>query len=148
MGLRMCCHCLIGKADDFFSWKNQELGRKHSICKECHTKYRQKHYLANRNKYITKARKWNNNQRLILQELIFSYLINHPCVDCGEADPVVLDFDHGADKLKNIAEMLKNCYSISSVVSEIGKCEIRCANCHRRKTSKDFGHWKELRKGV
>lgn len=144
MRLRRCGHCFMGKSDSFFSWKNEERGLMHSVCKECHTAYRREHYLANRSKYIAKAKKWNGGQKLVLRDLILKHLMAHPCVDCGEGDPIVLDFDHKADKWKSVAEMLKNCYSISNIVAEIGKCEVRCANCHRRKTSKDFGYSKFL----
>lgn len=57
------------------------------------------------------------------------------CVDCGESDPVVLDFDHvKGEKRRAIADMVSNYYSIKTIKDEIRKCEIRCANCHRKKT--------------
>ncbi len=148
MDFRRCGKCGVDKLFDLFSWKNKSLEIRHSVCKDCHAKYREAHYLSNRSKYIRKAQKWNGDQRLKLQRLILGYLVDHPCIDCGERDPVVLDFDHVADKVKGVAEMLKNCYSIKSVVVEIAKCEVRCANCHRRKSAKDFGYWKRLSTGV
>ena len=56
------------------------------------------------------------------------------CRDCGELDPIVLDFDHvRGKKVANIAEM---CGKVSekTMLAEIAKCDVRCANCHRRKT--------------
>jgi len=64
--------------------------------------------------------------------------MNHPCVGCGETDPVVLEFDHvRGEKKWNVAM----CYgrSMESLVEEIAKCEIRCANCHRRRTAEHRG---------
>ena len=57
------------------------------------------------------------------------------CVDCGESNPIVLDFDHvHGDKSHNISDMVNGSYAISSIKDEIRKCEIRCSNCHRKKT--------------
>lgn len=68
-------------------------------------------------------------------EAIFRYLLTHPCVDCGEADPVVLEFDHVyGEKRMPVSHMLGS-YSWASIMAEVEKCEVRCANCHRRKTA-------------
>jgi hypothetical protein len=66
---------------------------------------------------------------------IAEYLADHPCVDCGEADLDVLDFDHVRGvKLFTIAMAVRNGRSLQAIISEIEKCEVRCANCHRRVT--------------
>jgi len=68
---------------------------------------------------------------------ILEYLRLHPCVDCGEADPIVLEFDHRENKKAAIGEMFCT-YSWSAMKREIEKCDVRCVNCHRRKTARDF----------
>lgn len=72
---------------------------------------------------------------------LFSFLSQKKCIDCGEKDPVVLEFDHKirAKKFKGVASMLAGHYSWKSVLAEIQKCDIRCANCHRRKTYVELG---------
>ena len=70
------------------------------------------------------------------------YLYTNPCVDCGEADPIVLEFDHQRDKQYNIAKLITNNCSLKTLVVEIDKCEVRCANCHRRKTAGTHGSYK------
>lgn len=74
--------------------------------------------------------------RIKVRESIFRFLSDKKCLDCGETDPIVLEFDHvdRNTKFKTIAKMLSGHYSWASVLNEITKCEIRCANCHRRKT--------------
>ena len=74
---------------------------------------------------------------------MWDYLKKHPCVDCGEKNPIVLEFDHLRDKLIEVSRLVQYT-SINKVQSEIEKCEIRCANCHRRKTAIQFGWYKNL----
>lgn len=63
------------------------------------------------------------------------YLCNHPCVDCGESDPVVLEFDHvRGEKVANVANLISGAGKFQRLMDEIAKCDVRCANCHRRKT--------------
>jgi hypothetical protein len=65
------------------------------------------------------------------------------CIDCGEADPVVLEFDHRdrSEKRANVSRLLANGWA--TVLCEIEKCDIRCVNCHRRRTAEQFG-WTKL----
>ncbi len=62
---------------------------------------------------------------------------NGKCVDCGEDDPIVLDFDHVRGvKVCDISRMAHTGYKEWRIIEELAKCEIRCANCHRRITHK------------
>ena len=71
---------------------------------------------------------------------VYNYLQAHPCVDCGERDHVVLEFDHvRGKKVCTIGRMIASTYSLKSLIREIEKCEVRCANCHRRITAKRGG---------
>ena len=62
----------------------------------------------------------------------------HPCVDCGETDPIVLEFDHLRDKKFSIAKGWRG-HEWQKVLDEIAKCEVVCANCHRRRTARRGG---------
>jgi hypothetical protein len=73
---------------------------------------------------------------------ITHYLESAPCVDCGEADVVVLDFDHVGVKRHGVVELAYREASIASLKREIGECEVRCANCHRRRTAIQQGHFR------
>ena len=85
-------------------------------------------------------RRYKRERRARMKALVAEYLTIHPCLDCGEADPDVLDFDHRnpAKKVKSIADILAGALGIRVLETEITKCDIRCANCHRRKHAREF----------
>lgn len=65
------------------------------------------------------------------------------CKNCGEDDGVVLDFHHRNPKEKDfeVSVMICSGYSLKRIINEIEKCDVLCANCHRRE------HYK-LKQGV
>lgn len=95
-----------------------------------------KHYEANKEKMKARIKVRKIQHKAKLRSLVCRYLLDNPCVDCGESDPVVLEFDHLDPALKsfNIGQGISAGLSEAKIVSEIRKCEVRCANCHRRKT--------------
>jgi hypothetical protein len=101
-------------------------------------KYNRAHYLANRELYIRRARSRAIAVRRERTAYLIEYFRTHPCVDCGERDPLVLEFDHLDDKAFNIAEGIRD-RSWQALLDEIAKCEVVCANCHRRRTAQRGG---------
>lgn len=102
-------------------------------------KSRRNHYYSNREIYKKRA----INRRKEIQKYLLSYLQNHPCVDCGENDPVVLEFDHiKGTKLFVVGSSPSRGVSTKTLEEEISKCQIRCANCHKRKTAKESNSYK------
>lgn len=102
--------------------------------KEDRAKNSKSHYLENKQYYKDKAKERTLEQTKKNKEFISEYLSNNSCVDCGEKDIIVLEFDHINDKKYNIADMIQTGYSLATIKKEIDKCEVRCANCHRRIT--------------
>jgi len=96
---------------------------------------------------LKKARNRRVRDRNACQLLAYDFLLAHPCVDCGEADPVVLDFDHidPATKSREVAWFIRR-QDLVGLAAEIAKCEVRCANDHRRKTARDLGYARWLAK--
>lgn len=111
-------------------------------CKTCNIEARKEAYRTNKhgNKDITKAITLAAKKRN--RDYVITYLREHPCTDCGLDDIVVLQFDHLGDKKYNISAMLKGSYSITTIQSEIDKCEVVCANCHSRRTAARGGWFK------
>jgi len=52
---------------------------------------------------------------------------------CGERHPACLDFHHhGDDKVISIGDAVKHGFSVERIMREIEKCDVMCANCHRK----------------
>ena len=139
--MRICSTCRQKKPLQEFGWKDKAKTKQRSICRECMKLYIREHYKNNTQYYVEKARRRNKLYREQTHRKIFEYLSSHPCVDCGEADPIVLEFDHKnkETKLAAVSEMISRLKSWNIILIEIRKCEVRCANCHRRKTAKQQG---------
>ena len=140
---KVCSGCGHTKAQDQFDWKYFAGGIRKSRCKACVSHYSKQHYLQNKEAYKRRGVINGRLSRRRLATLVFQYLEENPCVDCGQSNPVLLDFDHRGDQFKSISEMIKSRYSWNRIKEEISKCDVRCANCHRLKTAKQFG-WKRL----
>jgi hypothetical protein len=97
------------------------------------------HYRRNAAVYKARARAHNKATETAVRLFIAKYLAHHPCIDCGEADPVVLEFDHRDRKTKrfNVCDGVRRHYSLQTMRCEIDKCDVRCANCHRRRTHQE-----------
>jgi hypothetical protein len=54
------------------------------------------------------------------------------CRRCNEHDPRCLQFHHVEAKTLGVGAMIANSYPESAVRDEVEKCDILCANCHRR----------------
>lgn len=132
--MRKCGRCGIAKPLSDFAWHRRDRGQRQHHCRSCHAAYRRAHYLANRAHYIERAQKRKQELWAERTELLLEYFKTNPCVDCGENDPVVLEFDHLRDKEFNIGSKLAT-QTWSAILAEIEKCEVVCANCHRRRTA-------------
>lgn len=135
-----CSGCNQNKTEDEFIIRNKTTGRRGKRCKKCRAKVHLKWYHLTKEKRKPLRDKWRLVSKKKIMQVIVDYLQQHPCVDCGEKDIIVLEFDHIRDKKHNISSMLKGGMPIKKILEEIDKCEVRCANCHRRKTA-ERGKW-------
>lgn len=131
---RRCARCKEMKNEDEFAGPYPSRPRKDSYCRPCRSEYHREHYLANRSDVINRSGSRKKEERRRRVAAILDYLRAHPCVDCGESDPVVLEFDHLGDKSFTVADGMKD-KSWAAVLEEIEKCEVVCVNCHRRRTA-------------
>jgi hypothetical protein len=133
-----CYRCGEVKPIDEFSWRRKAKGQRDSFCRPCRAAYGRVHYEANRQRYIDQAAIVKRRLRLDRTRYLISFFEANPCIDCGETDPVVLEFDHLADKAFAIGSELTR-HRWQTILDEIEKCEVVCANCHRRRTARRKG---------
>ena len=138
--MRRCVMCKQEKPLEDFAFRSKATGKRQDHCRACHKAYRREHYLRNRDTYIrrevARIARYRDENRIKL----FAYLSEHPCVDCGETDVTVLDFDHrdpSTKKREVTVIALQKPWKF--VAAEIEKCDVRCANCHRRRTGIQLG---------
>ena len=108
------------------------------VCRPCRSAYGKEHYAANRQRYIDQAQVVKQRLRLERTTYLIEFFEKHSCADCGESDPVVLEFDHLRDKRFSIGSKLCTA-TWNDILAEIEKCEVVCANCHRRRTAQRMG---------
>lgn len=111
-------------------------------CKACNKESQQKWYENNKKLQCEKVSINRDKNKKLNRDFVFDYLKNNPCKMCGESDILVLEFDHLDNKKNNISEMISGGHSLDSLKKEIEKCQVLCANCHRRKTAIEQNHYR------
>lgn len=148
--MKRCTKCKVKQEDSAFRWRSKENRARYSHYKTCERiiqkGYYEKAKQSEAGLEMLRQRRRRNTlakyQRA--RKFVYEYLKTHPCVDCGESDIFTLEFDHLRDKRFGVAYMVSKNYSVKAIASEIEKCEIRCANCHKRKTAKEQGWYKDF----
>ena len=109
-------------------------------------------YLDNKKKRVKQVYKTKLHRKRVSYRMIIEHYFSKGCVDCGEKDVRVLEFDHVRGvkrRFKNrrgegVAYLVRCGYAWPSIKKEIDKCEVRCCNCHKLKTFKQFNYLKDL----
>lgn len=140
--MKVCSICKLPQ-DLFYKNKSRPDGLQ-SYCVGCskdRSKERYKNFSTDQKDDIKKLAE---EKRTRNKQFVWDYLKEHPCIDCGESDPIVLEFDHQSNKIDSICVMANSAVGLEKIQLEIDKCKVRCANCHRKKTAKDFGWYKNI----
>lgn len=140
--MKICGRCNIEQELECFSKKASTKDGLQYTCKVCMKEIHRNHYVNNTDKCKQKARKSNSQYRLRNLQYVIDFLKLNPCVDCGEKDPIVLEFDHFRDKEYCVSQM--HTYAFDKLKEEIEKCEVRCRNCHKRKTAIQLNYYKGI----
>lgn len=91
--------------------------------------YQKRWYEKNRTRHMANVRETKEQQRLWLRQ----QKIGKCCKYCTEDDPRCLDYHHRdrSTKLADVSNMWHQ-YGKPRILEEIAKCDLVCANCHRK----------------
>ena len=132
---KRCSMCKQWKPVEEFHRNRRKRDGLQLRCRDCNIQTNKRWYREHPEARARRMDEYARLRREAFHRRVLEYLREHPCVDCGECDPVVLEFDHLRDKLKNISAMANASQPWPKIEAEIAKCEVVCANCHRRRTA-------------
>jgi len=134
--MRRCTRCSHKGPDDTFGVKIKSKANDTGICKTCKSSYNASWYARNKAKHVACVHK--NTKRYKDQARALTYKAKDvPCKDCGQRyPPYIMQFDHldPEQKLTEVSRMISNGFSQATLLAEMAKCEVVCANCHAART--------------
>jgi hypothetical protein len=115
---KYCYKCKQTKPKNMFGKHCNKRDGLRDECKKCH---------------IINVKKQTRKKKLWLKEAIQEMKRQNPCCFCGETEPICLDFHH-LDEQKEviISQVIHTCATWKRLETEVAKCVIICANCHRK----------------
>ena len=134
---KRCSTCKEWKPLEEFNRRSASKDGRQWACRDCNKAYHYKNF----ERHIAQIRARNKREIRVKRRRLLAYLLEHPCVDCGESDTAVLEFDHLSDKTADVSRMILS-NSWERILVEISKCEVVCANCHRRRTYQRQQSWR------
>lgn len=121
-------------------WREENPVRSKEIAAKSRDKHRERLRLEGRETYyadVEKSRAYYRGKLAEKRKWIADIKMASGCVDCGyKVHASALQFDH--------LPQYEKCFSVGvatsskskqSILDEINKCEVRCANCHAIKTA-------------
>ena len=128
--MKICTTCGQEKSEEEFHWRIIGVHR-HTKCKECANKLARRWARENRDRgNLTRRGRTERNYRAFNL-----WLSRQVCVDCGEDDMVVFELHHRDPSKKNraVSAIVSQGFGLQALWTEVDKCDVLCANCHRRR---------------
>jgi len=130
---KYCSKCQeVKEFSEFYKSKRTKDGL-HGYCKVCDKKRRGEWYAKNKNLVLERQRL----QRIEQREWFNDLKSKLKCEICEEQHPAIIDFHHRDPKEKKFSLGNHRSYTKKGILEEMRKCDILCANCHRKL------HWEE-----
>lgn len=134
-----CIGCGADKPDAEFSWRWKDDGIRQKKCKDCRARENALWYERHHDTHRENVSLRMKDLRASARQFVFEYLSENPCRECGESDPVVLEFHHIGDKEETVSRLVTQGASVERIEREIRACIVLCANCHRKLTARERG---------
>lgn len=127
METKICKKCGRELPIEMFELEHTQRGdRRRHTCRECRAKYRKQWRKDNPELCAAQAMRRQNKQSTWLNQQ------KTPCIICGEANPVCIDYHHINPNEKEYTIGQNRNKSREHLLLEISKCVCLCANCHRK----------------
>jgi hypothetical protein len=130
--MKECTICRVNKpVTDYYSNRGKP-DNLSNMCKPCARAYMKEYY-----KKTPKLKRIRSEaERKLFAEtkkFIDTVKASGGCIYCGESEPCCLDFHHKDSKEKEYEiSQLVHRKSLTKLKIEMEKCDIVCANCHRK----------------
>lgn len=148
--MKTCSKCANEKSETEYFVKDKKSGRLHAQCKTCYKEHRKifyaEHYRKHGDRYRERARLRRAKVKRSTQLALIRYLTDKACTVCSESDIRVLEFDHidPSTKCFGISVGITDGRPWDDILHEIEKCQILCANCHKKRTAAQYGWFKAV----
>lgn len=142
--MKKCSRCGGYKAAQEYNKFHRSKDGLQPYCRDC----QKSHYRENSDRHKRNVRRVLKQRKDHLRDIVRKAM-SGGCVQCGEKDIRVLEFDHlpGFEKVRTVSEMIRRGVSESVLREEMEKCEVVCSNHHAIRTASrnPYGTWRDVK---
>lgn len=131
---KRCLKCKLSLPTENFGKNRQSKDGLDYYCRPCASqKQREQHLVRMQSPEYREKHNGRSRERAREKKRKAVEMFGGACFDCNETyPPYVLDFHHEGDKDGNPSHFIGR-RTLASALTELDKCVLLCANCHRRR---------------
>lgn len=136
--MKKCSTCGQDKPlGDFHKKSANKVDGHQPLCKLCRI---EKDKGRKRRGLVARDPEKDKQRKITVRKQYYQYMLDKQCILCDEASLPCLQFDHREPEHKKfqISKGIAGAFPWSTILQEIAKCDILCANCHAKRTAKQF----------
>lgn len=141
---KMCRRCQELKSLDEFQKYSRNSDGLQPYCRPCKRLLDREHYERNPRRNYERNRAAAQRNRLWLYEYLKMKECEWDGCEINDPDMLVLDHLNPEEKHLEVSQMVQRSYSLQTIIAEIAKCRVLCANHHQKHTIQQFGYRKWL----